>query len=115
MSVHVVPVRVFADGKPIAVLVVVGRHRVVAVVVVVVHRLRRVLLRLVVDFGGGAEALLPVPRPVVVLHGHLLGRFRVPAHRHAVDQAAHQRQEAEYEKYDAQNPARNGIIRSCCY
>lgn len=110
MPVHVVPVRVFADGKPIAVLVVVGRHRVreaVVVVVVVVHRLRRVLLRLVVDLGGGAEALLPVPRPVVVLHGHLLGRFRVPAHRHAVDQAAHQRQEAEYEEYDAQNPARN--------
>lgn len=109
VSVAVKPVRPFADGKPVAavvvVLVAVIRVLTVVVVVVVVGGLRRVLLRLVVYFGRGAEALLPVPRPIVVLHGHLLGRFRVPAHRHAIDQAAHQRQEAEYQEHDAQHPA----------
>jgi len=66
---------------------------------------RRVFFRLVVYLGRGAEALLPVARPVVVLHGHLLGSFRVPAHRHAVDQTAHERQKSEYQEHDAQHPA----------
>jgi len=60
-------------------------------------------------FGRGTEALLPVMRPIVILHGHLLGRLGVPAHRHAVDQTAHERQEAENEEYYAQYPYEHGL------
>lgn len=95
VSVHV-SVRLFANRKPIAVFVVISR--------VTVHGLRWVLLRLVMDFRRRAEALLPVVRPIMVLHGHLLGGLGVPAHGHAVDEAAHERQETEYEEYNAQNP-----------
>lgn len=98
VSVRDVSVRLFADGESIAVLV--------AVVRMPADGLWRILFRLVVDLGRGAEALLPVPRPIVILHGHLLGRLGVPAHRNAIDQAAHQRQEAEYQENDAEHPAR---------
>lgn len=43
-------------------------------------------------------------RPVVVLHGHLFGRLGIPTHRHAVDQTAHESQEAEYQEYNTQDP-----------
>jgi len=61
---------------------------------------------LVSDFGSG-EIFLPMVRPVVGLVGNLARRFRVSAHVHAVDEAAGQRQEAEHQENDAQNPATN--------
>lgn len=42
--------------------------------------------------------------PVVILHCYLLGCLSVPAHRHTVDQTAHECQEAENEEYYAQYP-----------
>jgi len=55
-------------------------------------------------FWCGTEALLPMMRPVVILHGHLLGRLGVSAHRHTVNQTAHESQEAKNEEYYAQYP-----------
>lgn len=94
MSVHV-PVRLFADGKSVTVLVMVR---------VMIDGLWWVFFCLVVYFGGSAEALLPMMRPIVVLHRHFLGSFGISAHSHAVDQAAHESQEAEYQEYDTQYP-----------
>lgn len=68
------------------------------------YGLRGIFLGLVMYFRSGAEAFLPMMRPIVVLHRHLFGSFCIPAHGHAVDQTAHERQKTEYEEYDAQHP-----------
>jgi len=70
------------------------------------HGLWWILLRLVVDFWCGAKALLPMMRPVMILHGHLFGCLSVSAHRYAVDQTAHECQEAKNEEYYTQYPMR---------
>lgn len=72
-----------------------------------VYSLRGILFRLVVYFRGGSKTLLPMVRPVMVLHGYLLGSLGVPAHGHAVDETSHESQKAKYQEHYAQNPAEN--------
>lgn len=95
VPVHV-PVRLFANWKSITVFVVVR----------VVHGLWWILLRFVMYFWCGTEALLPMMRPVVVLHCHLLGRLGVSAHCHTVYQTPHECQKAKNEEDYTQYPVR---------